>query len=361
MAGATPRGGWVELDGAAGEGGGQILRTALSLSLITGRSFRIRGIRAMRSPSGLRPQHLACVRGAEALGGRAQGAEVGAAELSFEPQPVKPGEYVLEVGSAGSTPLLFQCLFFPLALAGGGQLTLRGGTHVPHSPTYHYLGWVWLHAMRPFGLFADLRLRHAGFYPEGGGEFRATLPAPGGDPPERVELPARGTLRDSDVMSFVGGLPFEVAERQAKAALLSLRELGVYANAENFPLPVTRSSGSSVFVRADFEHSLAGFSAIGEKGKPAEEVGQEAAKAFGAFLRSPGAIDEYLGDQILVPAALLAAQRLGASRPGVTRFTPAVITQHLRTNATVLQSFLPVRIVLDEQEPLVTVSPAAEA
>jgi RNA 3'-terminal phosphate cyclase (ATP) len=352
----NPRDGWVDLDGSEGEGGGQILRTALSLSLITGLKFRVRRIRAKRDTPGLRPQHLACVRGAEALGGTAHGAEVGASELTFEPRPVKRGEFLLEIGSAGSAPLLFQCLFFPMALAGGGQLTLRGGTHVSHSPTYQYLTWVWLNAMRPYGLSAQLKLRYAGFYPEGGGEFRATILAAGAEPPNLVELPARGTLRDADVMSFVGGLPFENAERQARAAVQAMREQGVSCNAENFPLPVTRSAGASVFIRAEFEHTLAGFSSLGEKGKSADEVGRDAAGAFAAFLESPGAIDEYLSDQVLLPAALLAAQRLGPSAPGITRYTPARITPHLRTNAAVLEKFLPIRIEIGPQ-PSVTVRP----
>ncbi|HEX4622473.1 MAG TPA: RNA 3'-terminal phosphate cyclase [Myxococcaceae bacterium] len=356
MGRVDPNDGWVEVDGSQGEGGGQVLRTSLSLSLVTGRKFRIRKIRARRDPPGLRPQHLACVRGAEALGGSARGAEVGASELTFEPKPVKRGEYLLEVGSAGSTPLLFQCLFFPLALAGGGQLTLRGGTHVSHSPTYHYLAWIWLNAMRPFGLSADLRLRHSGFYPEGGGEFRATILGAAPEPPNLVELPARGNLRDAEVMSFVGGLPFELAERQARAAVHALREQGVSANAENFPLPVTRSAGTTVFVRAEFEHTLAGFSALGERGRPAEDVGREAAAALASFLESPGSIDEHLSDQILLPAALLAAQRLGPSKPGITRYTPAAVTDHLTTNAAVVERFLPVKVEIGPQ-PSVTVRP----
>ena len=128
---------------SAGEGGGQVLRSALSLSLITGQPFHLRNVRARRDPTGLRPQHLACVRGAEALGqGSSEGARVGSAELTFEPGEVRPGDHLLDVGTAGSAPLLLQCLFYPLALAGGGTLTLRGGTHLPHSPAYPYLSWI---------------------------------------------------------------------------------------------------------------------------------------------------------------------------------------------------------------------------
>ncbi|MGA9523931.1 MAG: RNA 3'-terminal phosphate cyclase [Myxococcaceae bacterium] len=341
----------VELDGSQGEGGGQILRTALTLSLITGRPFEITHIRANRRPPGLRPQHLACVRGAEAIsGGRSEGAHVDADHLVFEPGATRAGDYELDVGSAGSTPLLLQCLFFPLALAGGGSLLLRGGTHLPHSPTYHYLSWIWAPTMAAYGLGIDLQLRYAGFYPQGGGELRAAIPPPG-EPPSVVDLPARGTLRDVHVTSFVGGLPFQIAERQAKAAVSSLREHGINGEAEKLPLPTMRSVGTTVFVRAQFENTAAGFSALGERGRRAEEVGGDAAAQMIDFMQSAGALDEHLADQILIPAALLAAGRLGSGTPGETLFTTSRVTNHLTTNATVLEQFLPIRI---------EVSPSAE-
>ena len=341
----------VELDGSEGEGGGQILRTALSMSLITGRPFEITRIRAHRRPPGLRPQHLACVRGAEAIsGGRSEGAHVNAERLVFEPGPTRAGDYELDVGSAGSTPLLLQCLFFPLAVAGGGSFILRGGTHLPHSPTYHYLSWIWAPTVAAYGLGIDLQLRYAGFYPQGGGELHATV-APPGEAPSRVDLPARGTLRDVHVTSFVGGLPFHIAERQAKAAVTSLREHGIHCEAEKLPLPTMRSVGTTVFVRAQFENTAAGFSALGERGRRAEEVGQDAAAQMVDFMQSPGALDEHLADQILIPAALLAAGRLGAGTPGETLFTTSRVTEHLTTHARVLERFLPIRI---------EVSPSAE-
>ena len=329
------------LDGSEGEGGGQILRTALSLSLATGRPFEVTRIRANRKPPGLRPQHLACVRGAEALGGSVEGATVGSSALAFTPGRPRAGDYLFEVGSAGSTSLLLQCLFFPLALAGGGTLTLRGGTHVSNSPTYHYLAWIWAPTMAAFGLGMELQLRYAGFYPEGGGEVEARVARPA-EPPIRVDLPSRGTLRDVHVTSTVGGLPFHVAERQAKAAEQVLRERGIHCETEKLPLSVTRSVGSTVFVRAQFENTAAVFSALGERGRPAEAVGREAAEQLTAFMATGGALDEHLADQILFPAGLLAAGRLGP--PAETRFTTAAVTGHLTTNARVLERFLPVRI-----------------
>jgi len=350
----------VLLDGSEGEGGGQILRSALAASLITGRAFRIERIRANRQPSGLRPQHLACVRGAEAISSsRSSGASLGSAELSFSPGPVRPGKYLLEVGTAGSAPLLFQCLYFPLALAGESQLTLRGGTHVPHSPSFHYLAWVWLPMIQRFGLSCHLQLRHAGFYPEGGGEIRASIPAPTPSP-AALRLHARGMLRDMEVTSLVGSLPFEIAERQSRAALSALREKGISCTAENLPLPSAPSAGSLVFIRAEFENSIAGFTALGERGQPAEAVGQDAARQVAEFMESGGAVDPYLADQLLWPASLLAAGLLGGADGHSTEFTAAQATLHLSTNASVLQRFLPVRIDVDPAGA-VKVSPTAPA
>lgn len=334
----------VKLDGSEGEGGGQILRTALSLSLITGRPFEITRIRANRKPPGLRAQHLACVRGAEAISGAtSEGASVGASELRFTPAPARAGDYLLEIGTAGSTPLLLQCLFFPLVLAGGGTLTLRGGTHLPKSPTYHYLCWIWAPTMAAFGLHAEMQLRAAGFYPKGAGEIVARIHQSADPAPERVELPARGTIHDVHVTSFVAGLPFHIAERQANAAVAHLREQGIHCEAEKLPMPATISVGSTVFVRAQFEHTAAGFSALGERGRPAEEVGRDAAEQLSDFMASGGALDEHLADQLLLPAALLAAGQLGPTR-GSTRFTTSRVTDHLTTNARVLERFLPVAI-----------------
>lgn len=338
----------VELDGREGEGGGQILRSALSLSLITGQPFRLSHVRAKRDPTGLRPQHLACVRGAEAIsGGTARGASVGSTEVVFHPGEVKPGEYLFEVGTAGSTPLLFQCIYFPLVLAGESNVTLRGGTHVPHSPTFHYLQGVWLPAMQAFGLSADLKLWSAGFYPEGAGELKAQLP-PRGVPPTLVDIPSRGTLVEVEVRSFVAGLPFDIAERQSKAAISALREKGVVAQADNVRLPAMRSQGTLTFIRAHFENSFAGFTELGERGVPAEKVGRAAATQFKTFLAGSGALDENLCDQILLPAGLLAAGKLGEAKPGITRFAAGKVTDHLTTHAKVVEKFLPVRVQINE-------------
>jgi RNA 3'-terminal phosphate cyclase (ATP) len=334
----------IAVDGSAG---GQALRTALTLSLVTQTPFHIEGFCRARPSPGLRPRHLALLRAAEALGGTAEEAQPGALDFRFQPAPVSPGNHVLELGAAGPAPLVFQCLFYPLALAGGGELRLGGLTHAPKGPTYHHLAWVWLPLLEAYGLGATLSLQRAGFWPEGVGEFRGVVRPPG-EPPLRVEVPTRGTLQDVEVRSLVGGVPFDMASRQARAAVALLRERGIYCHAENLPLPVGRTPGSLVFIRAQFENTFGAFAAVGDRGAQPEEAGIRAAKALADFMESPGALDEHLADQILVPAALLASGKLGPSSPGTTRFTAAALTQHLRVTAAVTEQFLPVRVELKD-------------
>ena len=167
----------LEIDGAFGEGGGQILRTALSLSLITGQAFRITNIRANRPRPGLRPQHLQAVEACARIStARVEGAAPGSRELAFAPGTIIPGEYKFDIGTAGSVALLFQTLLLPLSLAGKtSTLSLVGGTHVPWSPCYHYLEMPWLELMRRIGFKCSLELARAGYYPRGGGELRADI------------------------------------------------------------------------------------------------------------------------------------------------------------------------------------------
>ena len=334
----------ITVDGSAG---GQSLRTALTLSLITQRPFRVEGFCAARMAPGLRPRHLGLLRAAEALGGRVEGGQAGALSFAFQPGPVTAGSRVLELGASTPACLVFQCLFYPLALAGGGELRLLGLTHAPKGPTYHHLAWVWLPLLEAYGLRATLSLQRAGFWPEGVGEFRGLVQPPG-EPPLRVEVPARGTLQDVEVRSLVGGVPFETAARQARAAEAALREQGIYCHAENLPLPVGKTPGTLVFIRAQFENTFAAFAAVGDRSASPEDVGARAAQALADFMQSPGALDEHLADQILLPAGLLAGGRLGASSPATTRFTAARITPHLRITAALLEEFLPVRVEVQE-------------
>ena len=210
----------IVLDGSTGEGGGQILRTALALSAITGKPFSIDRIRANRDKAGLRPQHREAARAVARLcDAQLAGDEVGSARLDFRPRArVQPGDWAFDIGTAGSTPLLFQTVCWPLALAGAtSTLTLRGGTHQDHAPSFHYLALVWGPAVARLGFRFELALQAAGFYPEGGGEFSARVEP--GHPMPPLDLRHRGTLQDVEVVSMVCGLGFDVAERQAARAM----------------------------------------------------------------------------------------------------------------------------------------------
>lgn len=344
----------VMLDGREGEGGGQVLRSALSLSLVTGRAFRLEHVRAKRRPPGLKAQHLTCVMGAAAIGeARVEGASIGSSELEFHPGPISTEPRTLDVGTAGSTALVLQCLAYPLALAGGAHLTLRGGTHVTHSPTFDYLARVWLPMLRQYGFEVSLTLDVAGFFPQGGGavraEIRAVSPAESNEP---VEFLGAGRLTRAEVLSTVGGLPLEIASRQNAAAAERLGRDDVHSDSEVLAPKVKHSKGSASLVWATLDNGLvAGASALGDRGVRAEDVGRLAAEAFLRFSTSGGGVDEFLGDQLLLPAALAAAGLLGPVRD--TRFVAAQITEHLTTHATVLEAFLDVKVELDGRDVLV--------
>ncbi len=353
----------IVLDGSAGEGGGQILRTALALSAITGKAFAIHRIRTQRIKPGLRPQHReAILATARLCAAEVEGAEVGSNRLEFRPAArVAPGEHVFDIGTAGSTPLLFQTLCWPLALAGGpSQLTLRGGTHQQYSPTFHDLALVWAPAVARLGFRFDLALQAAGFYPEGGGEITAAVQPAHPMPP--LDLRHRGTLEEVEVVAMVGGLPFAVAERLAERALRKLRDIGIAADATRVPVPARCSAGSHLLLVASFERTRAGFGVLGDGGLTPDRAADEAVSACARFLEGGAAVDRYLGDQLLLPAAILAAG-LVPPPPGIlptTRYTVSAVTKHLLTTAEVVKRFLEVEIAVlgrEEEEGEVRVQP----
>jgi RNA 3'-terminal phosphate cyclase (ATP) len=343
----------IVLDGSEGEGGGQILRTALSLSAITGKPFSIENVRANRLKPGLRPQHREAARAVARLVDAAlAGDEVGSARLDFAPRrSARAGEWAIDIGTAGATPLLLQTLFWPLALAGAPSVvTLRGGTHQDHAPSFHYLALVWAPAVARLGFRVELELQAAGFYPEGGGELTARIEPAHPMPP--LDLLHRGTVQEVEVVSMVAGLGHDVSERQAARALRALRDAGISAEAERVPVPTRGSRGGHVLVVATFERTRAGFGAVSGPDRAPEETADLAVDAFLAYLSGGAAVDPHLGDQLLLPAALLAAGVV-APAPGVvpaTRYTVSRVTKHLVTNAAVLRRFLDVDISIAGSE-----------
>ncbi len=327
----------VHIDGSCGEGGGQVLRTALALSVLTERPFRMTGIRAGRSNPGLAPQHLHAVRAfCEVSRASCRGDKQGSRELEFAPSPVRNGSYEVDIGTAGSVTLVLQALALPLALAeGASEILLRGGTHVPWSPSFNYIESCWLPFMTRIGVRMKIELGRAGFYPKGGGEVLVRIE--GGSRLRSLSLTERGKLRAIEIVSAAARLPTHVRQRQAGRARAGVQAAGV-APAVQLVEMKAASPGSVVAVTGVFDKTRVVASALGARGKSAEKVGEEAAAAFRFYLDRPGAVDEYLADQMVIPMALA---------EGASEITTVKITQHLRTNVEVIRAFLNRKIELD--------------
>ncbi|MBI5902544.1 MAG: RNA 3'-phosphate cyclase [Deltaproteobacteria bacterium] len=328
----------MEIDGSFGEGGGQILRTCLSLSCVTGAPFRACNIRARRKKPGLRPQHLLSVRAAaEVSGAEIAGDDLGSLELTFNPGPLRPADYLFDVGrltsSAGSTGLVFQTVILPLAFAGSGsRVTIRGGTHVEWSPPADYIKHVFLPLATRFSVRAELENPKKGYYPIGGGEIEARV-HPSRPPLSPVEVIDRGGLLNVTVSSCVSNLPLDIAGRQEKRAVERLEAASIHPEAASFTAP-SPGRGTYLFILARFESIAAGFSALGARGKRAEDVADEATDKFFSYFNRAGALDPHLSDQV--------AQCMALAK-GRSSFTTTEVTPHLLTNIYVIERFLPVR------------------
>jgi RNA 3'-terminal phosphate cyclase (ATP) len=343
----------VRIDGSEGEGGGQLLRSALSLSLVTGRPFEIINLRAGRKKPGLRPQHLTCVKAsARICSGNVEGAKLGSRTVRFEPGAVKPGTFSFEIGTAGSTSLVLHTLCLPLALAAGRSiLTLTGGTHVPFSPAFHFLERQWAALLRRLGIEVELRLDRAGYYPAGGGEIRARIEPTASVRP--LTLGPRGSLERLEGLSTVSGLPRSIAERQRRRALGRLDAQGLSAGIELADLP-SPGKGTMLLLLATHEGGgRACYAALGAPGKRAESVADEACDALLGFLDTRGAVDEHTADQLLLPLALAS---------GTSGFPVPAVTSHLVTNARIIERFLACEIRIEGEpgrEGHVRITPAS--
>jgi len=312
-----------------------VLRTALTLSLATGRPLSIRNIRSGRPKPGLRPQHLTAVRAAVEVGGaRVESAEVGSLALRFSPETVRPGRYDFRIGTAGATTLVLQTIVPALALSpSASTVTVSGGTHVPWAPTFEYLARHWAPVMGRVGLHVALVLERAGFYPAGGGRVRAEVA--GGWRPKPLVGCRRGDLVGTCGVSLVGNLPTEIAERQARELGAGLRRLDLTEGRADAPVEVTEppagGPGTAVYVEAEFASGRGASSALGRRGKPAERVAREAVGELANYLKTSAAFDHHLADQLLLPLALA---------DGESRFTTSAVTGHLLTNAYVIGQFL---------------------
>ncbi|MDG6989111.1 MAG: RNA 3'-terminal phosphate cyclase [Nitrososphaerota archaeon] len=321
---------FVEVDGSQGEGGGQILRTAVAFSAIKKVPVKIARIRAGRDVPGLKRQHVTSLRVlAGAFSGRLEGAREGSPEVSFVPGEPVQERMQLDTGTAASITLVLQAVIPAVALSGARlSLKLVGGTDVPWSPTFDYFQRVAAEGYRAVGISARVEAARRGYYPRGGGEVTAEVEPSRGVVP--LTLVSRRAVSSAKVVSRCGGLPREVAERQSAAAAAELSGRGIAVDeAEALDGP-SDSPGTSVLVYRAGEGVIIGSDSIGAKGKPAEDVGHEAARGFAAAEESGGCLDANLADMLLPLLSL-------AAGPSLVK-VPA-LTSHLETGLRLASQF----------------------
>jgi RNA 3'-phosphate cyclase len=326
----------IVIDGGYGEGGGQILRTSLSLAVITGKSLKLVNIRGGRKKPGLRPQHLAAVRAcASVCGAKLDNAELGARKITFIPGAITPGSYEFHIGTAGAATLVLQTILPPLSMANGeSSLLISGGTHVPWSPPYHHVAQVLVPTINQLGFKCEPQIKHWGWYPKGGGVIQAKVQPH--SPLGSFNLDQPFELRRVSGISASSRLPEHIRVRQKNQVEARLQKAGIQAEIELVDVHA-RNPGTLLFLCVKGKNSLAGFCSLGARGKRAELVADEAADEFFHFLESGAALDCHLADQLLIYLACAA---------GKQQFTTSKVTQHLLTNAWVIEKFLPVKFAI---------------
>ena len=328
----------IHIDGGQGEGGGQILRTSMALAALLRRPVEIDNIRANRSQPGLKTQHLAGVKAlARITEAETKGAHMHSTSLTFTPRTIKAGRYRFEITTAGAAGMLFGAVLPVLLYASeSSEVVVTGGTHVPFSPPYHYLEKVFLPGLQKMGGSVNLQLGRWGFYPRGGGEIRAHV-----KPCRRLhglQLAERGQLKSLQLTAFSSvSLPEHIAQREIAYLEMHLYEHEDKLKAKSSTCQAS-SPGNFVFLEADYEAAAAGFSALGERGRPAEEVAAEAYRHFKDFEKSAATVDSHLADQLILYAALA---------NGDSFYITEKVTGHLTTNSDIIQKFLPVKIDMD--------------
>ncbi len=321
----------LEIDGSYGEGGGQILRMAVALSAITATPVRITNIRAKRKNPGLAAQHVTAVQAVAKLCDAAtEGAALGSQVLEFRPGPLRGGSFSFDVGTAGSITLVLQACLPAAFMTGDVTLTIRGGTDVPWSPPLDYFDHVFLGLLRKMGARANVEVSTRGYYPRGGGLVRVAV--------ERVRewtpivLPTRGDIERIAGRAHASNLPKDVVKRIKSGALHHLsRYMTVRVHDETLGPDRAVGPGGSIVLWAESSETILGASALAEKGKRAEKVGEEAAIALLNDIESGATIDARAADQVLVYAAMAS---------GPSEFLVREVTEHTRTMMWLLGSFL---------------------
>jgi RNA 3'-terminal phosphate cyclase (ATP) len=329
----------LELDGSRGEGGGQVLRTALSLALATRTPFRLANVRAGREKPGLRPQHLAALEAAAAVGDAVvEGAEVGSGLVTFTPRGLRGGDHAFDVGTAGSAVLVLQTVLPPLLVGTQrSRIVVQGGTHNPLAPPFEFLQKTYVPLIRRMGPRVKVTLERAGFAPAGGGEIRAEV-----KPAARLEplvLEERGEIERLVARALVAKLPLHVAAR----------ELGVVRKRLGWPpsslkvevVPGSRGPGNVLLLEIRSQNVTEVVSSFGRPGLPAEAVADGAVAEALRYLGAGVAVGAHLADQLLLPLALA----------GGGSFTTLPLSGHAHTQIDLIRAFLPVAIRVEDAGP----------
>jgi RNA 3'-terminal phosphate cyclase (ATP) len=329
----------LRIDGSMGEGGGQILRSSIALSIITGTPIAIDRIRAKRDKPGLRRQHLTAVlAAAEICGATVDGAHVGSSKLTFVPGKLKPGDYHFDIGTAGSTTLVTQTVLPPLILADApSRLLLKGGTHNVHAPPFDYLERVFLPVINRMGPRVHVQLERYGFFPTGGGRFSVQI-----EPVEKLmplSLAERGPTMRREARALVAGLPPTIAERE----LAVIKNRLEWSDEELVARDLGHGygPGNVVLLEIASENITEVFTGFGERGVPAEAVAAAAAEEASQYEAAGVPVGPHLADQLILPLALA----------GGGSFVTMPLTLHAITNIEVVRMFLPVRIRVTELAP----------
>jgi len=326
----------ITIDGSEGEGGGQVLRNALALSLVTGQPFRVTNIRGRREKPGLMRQHLTAVEAACTIGNaECEGVAIGSGEIAFRPGAVRAGDYKFAVGTAGSTGLVLQTILMPLLAAGGpSRLVLEGGTHNMMAPPFDFLEKAYLPILNRMGPRVEVRLIRHGFYPRGGGRVEVDI-APA--PLAPIDCLDRGALRRVSATAMFAGLPFDIADREIRTA----RKLLDWPD-EAFTvrqLPEELGPGNVLLLEAEFDKVAEIVTGFGKLGVSAESLAKTAAHRMAGYLASPAFAGPYLADQLLLPFALA----------GGGAFTTVKPSQHARTAADIIALFTGLRFTFAQQ------------
>lgn len=333
----------IEIDGSEGEGGGQIVRSSLALSLLTGKSFRIFNLRAGRKKPGLKRQHLTAVEAAAQIGNAVvSGAELGSREISFEPGNITPGDWKFQISTAGSITLVLQTILPPLMMANSpSNIMLCGGTHNMMAPAFDFLQKSFMPLLQKLGPQVELKLHRHGFYPAGGGRFEATIQ------PEAeldgLELMERGKLLNRQVRAIVSALPVKIAHRETARVIRKLN--WDRAATEHIDAADPVGPGNVLFAELEYENLTTVFTGFGRQGVPAEKVADTVVRDVRRYLKSDAPVGPHLADQLMLPMAIAASFSGKASR-----FRTVPLTQHSLTQSEIIRRFLNVTIDLTTNE-----------